>query len=339
MSPKITVFMAAFNSADYISDSIQSILDQTFHDFELLIVNDGSTDRTIEVVETFRDDRIRLIHNDKNRGLTYTRNVAMTAARAEFIAILDSDDIAAKNRLELQYDFFQQNPTYALCGGHGTIINKKGQAIENDALTVPVGADKIKMTLLFENTFINSSVMYKTSVLKELGGYQDYAPAEDYELFVRMAEKYPVGNLEEILVKYRIHENNISELKVEVAKLKLKEIKRNQLSYLNIPDHLHMGDLLFSILMCDYQHYKIADYRELFQLLKLANRKLEKYPVSDFEKMLFEKWFDVIYLKKAKMNAFPLLFDKDLFKWSYVNGRQLRKIFKLTVKGIGRFSA
>jgi glycosyltransferase involved in cell wall biosynthesis len=115
MPPKITVFMAAYNSENYISDSIKSILDQSFSDFELLIINDGSTDLTVDIIEKFNDPRIRLVHNDKNRGLTYTRNVALTEALGEYIAILDSDDIAVKNRLELQYNFFQQHPEYALC--------------------------------------------------------------------------------------------------------------------------------------------------------------------------------------------------------------------------------
>lgn len=330
--------MAAYNSENYISDSIKSILEQSFSDFELLIVNDGSTDQTVAVIEKFNDPRIRLVHNDKNRGLTYTRNVALTEARGEYIAILDSDDIAIKNRLELQYNFFRQHPEYALCGGHGVFINQRAELTNNSDLIVPVGAEKIKMTLLFENTFVNSSVMYKTSIYKELNGYQDYAPAEDYELFIRIAEKYPVWNLDQILVKYRIHENNISSLREEIAKLKLKAIKSEQLNYLGIPDHESFGNILFSILICDYKRYQFSDYHQLFLQIKSANRKLRKYPVKEFEEMLFKKWFTIIYQKKAKMNALALLFNRDLFNWSYLNMRQLRKTFKLSLKGFGRLS-
>lgn len=330
--------MAAYNSENYISDSIKSILEQTFSDFELLIVNDGSTDQTVEVIKGFNDPRIRLVHNDKNRGLTYTRNVALTEARGEYIAILDSDDIAVKNRLELQYNFFQQHPEYALCGGHGLFINQRAEPLNDSDLTVPIGAEEIKMTLLFENTFVNSSTMYKNSVYKELNGYQEYAPAEDYEFFIRIAEKYPVWNLNEILVKYRIHENNVSTLKEDIAKLKLKAIKSKQLSYLGIPDQESLGDILFSILIWDYKSHQFSDYHRLLSQIKLANRKLKKYPIKEFEKMLFEKWLIVIYQKKAKMNALALLFNKDLFNWSYLNMRQLRKTFKLSLKGFGRLS-
>lgn len=330
--------MAAYNSESYISDSIKSILEQSFSDFELLIVNDGSTDQTVDVIKKFDDARIRLVHNDKNRGLTYTRNVALAEARGAYIAILDSDDIALKSRLELQYNFFQQHPEYALCGGHGIFINQRGEPVNNNELTVPLGAEKIKMTLLFENAFVNSSVMYKTSIYRELNGYQEYAPAEDYELFIRMAEKYPVWNLDQVLVKYRIHENNISFLKEKTAKLKLKAIKSKQLTYLGISDNERLGSILFSILVCDYKRYQFSDYHQLFLLIKSANRKMRKYPINEFEGLLFEKWFTIIYQKKARMNALGLLFNKDFFNWSYLNMRQLRKTIKLSLRGFRRLS-
>lgn len=337
MPPKITVFMAAYNVAEYISDSIESVLNQSFEDFELLIVNDGSTDNTVEIINQFTDPRIRLVHNDKNRGLTYTRNVAVKEARGAYIAILDSDDIALDNRLELQYDFFQKHPDVALCGGQGIIIDSNGK-LTREKLTVPAGIDQLKMLLLFNNTYINSSVMYKTAVLIELNGYEDYAPAEDYELFVRIAEKYPIANLQETLVQYRVHEHNTSTLKFEQAKTNIRKIKKNQLAYLQISNNGNMADTLFSILMWDYKSFKLADYLHLFSALKSANRHLKKFPVAEFEKLLFDKWFETIYIKKAKMNALPLLLHKSLFKWSFLESRQLRKAFKLSLKGFGKLS-
>ncbi|ATP58493.1 hypothetical protein CPT03_19505 [Pedobacter ginsengisoli] len=337
MNPKITVFMAAYNAASYIQESIQSILDQTFENFELLIVNDGSTDETVVVINSFKDSRIRLIHNDKNRGLTYTRNVVLNEAKGEYIAILDSDDVAITNRLELQYNFFQEHPEYALCGGHGSVIDEASKPVVDNRFTVPIGPDKIKMTLLFQNTFINSTVMYKTTVLKELNGYNDYAPAEDYELFIRLSDKYPVANLDTILVKYRIHGSNTSILQSETGRLKVRSIKEKQLTNLQIKADKKIIDAFFSILEWNYRA-NFADYLSLFTKLKAANKDLHKYPEIPFEKMLFNYWFEIIYTKKAKMNALPLLLNKNIFKWSYVNFRQLRKAFKLSIKGIGQLS-
>jgi len=338
MNPRITVFMAAYNAANYISESIQSILDQTFKNFELLIVNDGSTDETVNIIGNFKDPRIRLIHNDKNRGLTYTRNVALNEARGEYIAILDSDDVAIHNRLELQYNFFLEHPDFALCGGHGSVIDEVGTPVVDNRFTVPIDPDKIKITLLFQNTFINSTVMYKTAVLKELNGYNDYAPAEDYELFIRISDKYPVGNLDSILVKYRIHGSNTSIIQSELGRIKVRSIKEKQLTKLQINPDKKLTDAFFSILEWDYNAPNFTDYLSLFTKLKAANRSLNKYPEIPFEKMLFNYWFEIIYIKKAKMNALPLLLNKNIFKWSYVSFRQLRKAFKLSIKGIGQLS-
>ncbi|WP_169304465.1 glycosyltransferase family 2 protein [Pedobacter frigoris] len=338
MLPKITVCMAAYNAAGYINESIQSILDQTFEDFELLIINDGSTDQTLDIVNEFKDPRIRLVNNDKNRGLTYTRNVALTEARGEYIAILDSDDVAVPNRLELQYTFFQEHPDFALCGGHGTVIDKTGKHVEDNRFIVPVGADKIKMTLLFQNTFINSTVMYKSAVLRELNGYLDYAPAEDYELFTRISAKYQVNNLDCILVKYRIHDNNISIVQSETGREKVFAIKQNQLTQLQIEPDERTSKALFSLLEGDFNASSFTDYLSLFTRLKTANQSLKKYPQIPFEKVLFNYWFQIIYIKRAKMNALSLLLNKNLFKWSFVSLRQLRKTFKLSINGIGSIS-
>ncbi len=329
--------MAAYNAADYISESIKSILTQTFTDLELLIVNDGSTDNTVQVVESFTDPRIRLVHNEKNRGLVFTRNVALKEARGEYIAVLDSDDIASPGRLESQYAFFQQNPDFALCGGHGTIINSQGEHVEDNRLMVPTDPDGIKMTLLFLNTYVNSAVMYKTSILKELGGYEDYAPAEDYDLFIRMADKYPVGNLDKVLVKYRDHNSNTSIAHAEIGKVKVIEIKRKQLARLNMPTDKRTVNTFYSLLAWDFS-YDFADYLDLFNKFKLANQTLKKYPEIAFEQKLFDYWFLIILTKKAKMNAMALLFNKKIFKWSYVNARQLRKTFKLSLRGLGSIS-
>ncbi|HMI04321.1 MAG TPA: glycosyltransferase family 2 protein [Pedobacter sp.] len=338
MNPKITVFMAAYNAANYINESIQSILDQTFEDFELLIVNDGSTDETVDIINNFKDSRIRLLHNDKNRGLTYTRNIVVNEARAEYIAILDSDDVAIHNRLELQYNFFQEHPDFALCGGHGTVIDEAGNPVADNRFTVPVGSDKIKMTLLFYNTFINSTVMYKAAVLKELNGYNDYAPAEDYELFIRISDKYPVANLDSILVKYRLHSSNTSLVQSETGRAKVHSIKEKQLTNLQITADKKLTDTFFSLLEWDYSASDFTDYLSLFTKLKAANKSLNKYPEIPFEIMLFNRWFEIICVKKAKMNALSLLLNKNIFKWSYVNFRQFRKAFKLSIRGIGQLS-
>jgi glycosyltransferase involved in cell wall biosynthesis len=338
MSPKVTVFMAAYNAANYITEAIQSVLNQTFDDFELLIVNDGSTDETVEIINKFQDPRIRLIHNDRNRGLVYTRNVLLTEARGEYIAILDSDDIAIPNRLALQYDHFQKHPNLALSGGHGMVINHLGETINTPRLTVPIGSENIKITLLFLNTFVNSTVMYKRKVLLELHGYNDFAPAEDYELFTRIADKYTVDNIDTVLVKYRDHDHNTSVVQASTGSIKVHEIKKNQLSRLQIEADQRLIDVFYSLLVSNYEKFAFSDYLSLFSKLKSANRQLKIYPIDDFEKRLFEYWYHILMTKKAKGNALALLFNEKLFKFRFLTAKQFRRSLKLSLRGIGTLS-
>jgi glycosyltransferase involved in cell wall biosynthesis len=338
MDTKVTVFMAAYNAETYISESIKSILTQTFYDFELLIVNDGSTDRTVDIINEFKDNRIRLINNKQNEGLVYTRNVCLKEAKGTYIAVLDSDDLAVPDRLEQQYNFFSAHPEFALCGGHGVVINKGGLLVNDNRLTVPIEPLNIKMTLLFLNTFVNSTVMYKTAVLRELEGYKDFAPAEDYELFIRIADKYPVANLDRVLVKYRDHGNNISVIEADKSVEKVLEIKKIQLQNMDIPTVKKTVDTFYSLLKWNFSTNDLADYLLLLGSLKIANKRLKKYPERDFEKMLFNYWFLIIFTRKTKMNALFLLFNKALFKWSFLTAKQFRKAFKLSLKGFGRLS-
>ncbi len=330
--------MAAYNAAKYITEAIQSVLDQTFEDFELLIVNDGSTDETVEMISKFHDPRIRLLHNDRNRGLVYTRNVLLKEARGEYIAILDSDDIAISNRLALQYEHFQKNPELALCGGHGKVINHLGEPIETPRLTVPLGSENIKITLLFWNTFVNSTVMYKKEVLLELGGYREFAPAEDYELFTRIADKYVVDNIDAVLVRYRDHDHNTSVVHASTGSIKVHEIKKNQLNRLHIEANQRLIEVHYSLLVSNFQQFNFSDYLSLFSKIKSANRKLKIYPEDTFEKWLYDYWYTILMIKKPKGNALALLFNSGLFKFKYMTAKQFRKSFKLSLRGIGTIS-
>src|SRR5215217_782870 len=338
MTPKITVLMAAYNAENFIEKSIKSIVDQTFTDFELLIINDGSSDKTVEIAKKFDDSRIRIIENDKNRGLVYTRNKGLKEALGEYIAILDSDDVAVKNRLELQYNFLLQYPEVVLCGGHAIAVDHDGKQIPSNLFTMPHGQEEVKMQMLFLNTFVNSTVMFRALIVKELGGYRDYAPAEDYELFTRIAEKYPIDNLDTVLVEYRIHHNNTSKLQSDLGDRNVRRIKSNQLTYLNIvSDNAGLADILFSISVWDFNSFKFSDYLYLFRTLKMANIRLCKYPREAFEKKLFQFWANIIITKGAKMNALILLMNRNLFKWSFMSGSQFRKALKLSIKNLGRY--
>ncbi|SEM69178.1 Glycosyl transferase family 2 [bacterium A37T11] len=325
--PEITVFMAAYNTERYIGEAVESILNQSFEDFELLIVNDGSTDRTREVVLQFTDSRIKLIDNPSNMGLTYTRNVALTEARGNYIAVLDSDDIALPNRLKRQYDEMQSRPELALLGSQSFIIDSQGK-LEDENLNIKVGAELVKVTLLFNNTYVNSSVMFKTDVFRELKGYREFAPVEDYEFFLRISDRYAVDNLDEHLVKYRRHDHNISKLKVEKALSLLKDIKEQQLEKLLVNPDKKMAAILF---WPDPEIHSLDEVLQMFILLKEANEQKKVYDDEIFANILFSKWFDFFYSRRRKRGTLPLLFNRKLFRISCFNTDMIRKVLRTVI--------
>src|SRR5690554_1955229 len=327
-SPKITVFMAAYNAEAFIAEAISSILNQSFEDFELLIVNDGSTDKTVEVIFSFTDSRVRLIHNQKNKGLAYTRNRALEEAQGEFIAVLDSDDIAVPDRLRLQYDYMAQHPDIALCGGHATLIDDQGQ-LTGQRFIVPTG-NAVGMEMFFGNPFINSAAMFKTADLKEFDGYREFVPAEDFDFFLRVSEKYPVANMDRLLVYYRVHDQNIS----TIQSARLRQVGTNILKDMyirwGIPVDERSLDQHYLLFEKNYPSISLAQVLSVMSTLKRANRKSGRFPIKGFDAFLFKKWYEIIMIKKPGKAALPLLFNKELFAPSFLTFKQFRRVFKQT---------
>ncbi len=324
----VTVFMAAYNAGPYISQSIQSILNQSFRDFELLIVNDGSTDNTVEIIKSFSDPRIRLIENESNKGLGFTRNVALKEAKGEFLAILDSDDIAFPDRIERQLRHFSTNPQLAVLGGYAHIIDEKGNRT-GKTMTPPHGSDHLRAILFFANAFVHSTIMIRTSAFREIGGYPNHPVAQDYGLFARIALKYEVDNMPEYFVEYRIHDTNISIKKKNFLKKELQDILLHQLNILAPNSPAINPNIILDPVMGSL--HNIESYYTAYQEIILQNRKHNLYPKEEFEQILFDKWYAII-MEKGKLRTFGLLFKSPIFNWRYVTAKQLRRTFKKSLK-------
>jgi len=329
ISPSVTVFMAAYNASKYIEVAVKSILNQTYQDFELLIVNDGSTDDTSEILESFKDERIRIINNLENKGLIYTRNIALQEARGQFIAIMDSDDISYPNRLAIQIDAFKDKPDLALYGGQAKMIDENQEEIGfiKESETNP---NLLKVKLLFHNTFVHSSVMIRTSVFREFGGYQEPF-AEDYDLFLRIAQKYAVGNSSEFVIAYRWHESNISRTEGEKIVKQLLPIKGKLLKKIGLKSTISQQKILTNPYLWD--DVSIYEYQELFRSLLSYNKKEKAFNEQILEGIIFDKWYNaVIHLGRA--NTLKLFFSKPMFRWKYCTFKKIRKTFKKSIKSI-----
>lgn len=323
--PLVTVFMAAFNGEAYIEKAIQSVLNQSFTDFELLIINDGSTDRTLDIVRKFTDPRIRLVHNDGNKGLTFTRNRGIEEAKGQYMAILDCDDLAMPDRLKAQTSFLNSNPEIAICGGQAITIDESGKQIGN--LNVMAGNKNMSPELVFHNIFINSTLMIKRSAMLEAGGYRDYSPAEDYDLSYSISLHHPVANLNEVLVAYRLHGNNISKVQNEKAINAELRIIENIHTNLGIPKDENLIRIHHDYFSYRFLSRSSKEFLQVFEALKQGNSKSRNYSIHVFNKILFKKWF--LHLRHTKeKRILPLYFKSRLFEWQFVTFKELRKVFK-----------
>jgi glycosyltransferase involved in cell wall biosynthesis len=205
--PKVTVLMCVFNGEQYIQASIQSILDQTFSDFELLILDDGSTDRSVEIIQGFSDPRIRFYQNPENMGLTYSRNRCLELAEGSYIAVQDADDIALSTRFAQQVALLDAEPDIGLVGTWLAFMDAQDKPIENYGTTTfkPVtDPGRLKWSLLFHCTICHCTVMYRKDLALAAGGYGNYPYGEDYDLFCRINTLARVKNIPQVLQQYRM---------------------------------------------------------------------------------------------------------------------------------------
>ena len=221
-NPKISVIMSVYNGERYLREAIDSILNQTFADFEFIIVNDGSTDSSPEIIRSYDDERIRVINNETNIGLTKSLNKAITEARGEYIARQDADDISLPNRFEEQTMYFKHYPETALLGTSKYVIDEDGKILGKRVS--PANPSK---SLLKANVLTHGSVMFKKAIVDELGGYNEILRySQDYELWLRIAKHYEVRNLKQVLYKSRHHSENVRLTNAEEATLHIFLIRR-----------------------------------------------------------------------------------------------------------------
>jgi glycosyltransferase involved in cell wall biosynthesis len=208
-NPKVTVLMPAYNAAKYIADAITSVLEQSFTDFELLIVNDGSTDETVKIVRSFKDPRIVLI-SQENKGIAAALNIGLVHARAPYVARFDADDICYANRLKVQYDFVTAYPEYSIIGSAVDYADVDGHYIFTHH---PEGHlnEEIQQLKYTVCPFIHSSVFYKKEVIINNGGYNEHAYTfEDHFLWVNILKREKACNLSQALIKVRLNPESVT---------------------------------------------------------------------------------------------------------------------------------
>ncbi len=211
-SPIVSVVLPVYNGEKFLSEAIESVLNQTFGDFELVIINDGSTDSSLSIIQNFmsEDTRIKLIDRE-NKGLVTSLNEGIAIAKGQYIARMDADDICLPTRLSEQVSFLEKHPTVAVLGTQATMIDENGLKI-GSVRTLKYNY-LIKGFCFFSSPFIHPSVMLNRHILSNHLYYSsEYLHAEDYELWSRISllNEMKFANLSQHLLKYRIVKNSIS---------------------------------------------------------------------------------------------------------------------------------
>ena len=235
LKPRVSINIITYNRADFIVEAIESVLAQNFTDWELIIVDDGSTDNTEKVIEKYlSDDRIHYFKNAKNLGICASRNRALNESHGEYVAILDSDDLWANpNKLQNQADFLDNHPDYVLVGTGIIVVNQKNQELKR--YLNPESDKAIKSQMLAKNPFAHSSVLYRRAVAQSAGGYHPTLSAiEDYDLWLKLGQAGKLHNLPSYDLIYRQHPANASVVdRLRLMKENLNLVKKYRPFYPN----------------------------------------------------------------------------------------------------------
>lgn len=276
--PFVSVVMSVYNSETHLRESIESILGQTYRNFESIIVNDGSTDNSREIIDYYlrEDKRIIYLENKKNDGLSVSLNRGIDIARGEYIARMDADDISFPERLTKQVEFLEKNEDIYILGTASLSIDEKGATLGLSEF--PADPEFIRRNLIKENLFYHPSVMIRKEYFEKVGLYDEgMRYAQDYELWLRGAHLFSYTNLREPLIKYR--ESSNYEIKVlkrrkkttyYACKARLRSIFSRNYSFIHVYNILF--ELLRLLLPCHIKliYYRVTGRNNLFV-------KVEKY--------------------------------------------------------------
>jgi len=221
--PYLSVVMPVYNGEQFLETAIDSILLQTFDDFEFIIINDGSTDDTHKIIYSYNDSRIK-IFEDTHMGIANALNKGISVAEGTYIARQDADDISVLYRFERQAAFLRMHPEIKLVGSYVSTIDEKEVKLGN--IEFPTKDQDIRLSILDRNTFIHGSTMFCRKSVEKIGKYNEvFALMQDYDLWLRIVEHYAVANISEVLYHYRISAESISSRNPELREVYLQMAK------------------------------------------------------------------------------------------------------------------
>ena len=312
-NPLVSVLMPVHNDQDFLSHSIDSILNQSYPNFEYIIINDFSTDKSDGIIRKYKnaDSRIKYLQNKSHLEISKTLNIGINACKGKYIVRMDADDISHENRIEKQVHFMESNPDIGVCGSQASLFgDRKGSFF----LSFYKEHIDLKVVLILGSAIIHPSAIIRSSILKEnnIRYNEQRKYAEDAELWYRISKYSKLANLEESLIQYRIHETNRSKIKQKLTQRDMYLLRLEILSELfpdqNIPDISEISN-------------RYTDQLSLNKLIKLykqimyANHKAKVYVDESITKVFSKDIFNQLSSNKILKIGDFISYMRSPFLW------------------------
>jgi glycosyltransferase involved in cell wall biosynthesis len=291
--PLVSIVVPVYNAGKYLKETIQSLLNQTYSNFELIAIDDGSTDNSLQILRSFEDPRLRILQNEQNRGIVYTRNRGLKEIRGKYYAPFDADDIAHPTKLEKQIQFMEANPTFGMIGSWVILIDEKGKELPKK-WKLKAQPELIPSILMYKNYFAQSALLIRTEAIP-IEGYPDYSICQDYGMWCDIAKRWKTWNLPQFLIQYRIHGNGITRNSERLKK------EHFAVAYANINtcgfdiSTDEIKSILPEFLEPNSNKYNVSKAKDSIIKLLVQNQTLQAQPQNLFWKATWFQWLRICY--------------------------------------------
>jgi glycosyltransferase involved in cell wall biosynthesis len=329
--PLVTVIMPVYNGERFLFEAIESILNQSYKDIELIVIDDGSTDRSVEIINSFESPKLNFIQNKKNLGVCETRNKGFKLARGEYIALMDADDISVNDRIKKQVLFMEENKEYGLISANYESFREHPFGVKRSVKRLLNNSEQILAYLLFTNVICCPCSMIRTNIISDNNLYFDTTlqMSEDFDLWKRISAVTKITNINEVLLKYRKHTTNSTKKRSILNRDFTKVIQKSFDTFdINIRD-------LFN------ENFKLKNVKSFICLNKYLEDILEKNKKTNKynEKYLSESCSNLIYWMFLKhidifgYNLYTQIKTNFLFENSKLSKQQKIKLFFMKITG------